>query len=227
MIKNIKAVLIDIDDTLLDFNACASVALKECFLQSGIDYKDDYFKVFLQVNESLWSMIERGEITRKQHRERRFNVILEKLNIKYDGAVLEERFRDQLYGVACTVDGANEILEYLSKKYALYAASNAYTRQIERIKIAGIDKYFKNVFLSEQLGATKPSKEYFDRCFSLMDGILPSQTVMIGDSLTADIDGGKNYGLKTIWFNGKNKLGDETIKPDYTIKSLIEIKNIL
>ena len=227
MLKDIKAVLIDIDDTLLDFNACANVALKACFTELGLDYKESYFGVFLQVNESLWAMIESGAITRKQHRELRFKLILEKLNVNYDSAVCEELFRHKLYNVAYKVDGAIELLEYLSKKYVIYAASNAYVQQLERIKIAGIDKYFKMVFLSEQLGATKPNKEFFDGCFKNMNGITADQTVMIGDSLVADIKGAYDCGLKTIWYNPKKKQNLRDIYADFSVSSLLEIKKIL
>ena len=224
---DIKAVLIDIDDTLLDFNACATVALKKCFIELGLPYEDDYFKVFLQINNALWAKIGTGEITQKEHRAMRFKLIFDKLNINYDVEKCESTFRDKLYQTAVPVDGAFQLLEYLYEKYDLYAASNAYSRQHERMRISGLDKYFKKVFLSEDLGATKPTKEYFDKCFSYMGGVLNNQAIMIGDSLTADIEGGKNYGLKTIWFNPKDKPENPNIKPDYIVKSLSEIKNIL
>ncbi len=87
--------------------------------------------------------------------------------------------------------------------------------------------YFKGFFISEKIGFQKPTKEFFDYCFSNMNGITKEHTIMIGDSLTADIIGAKNYGIKSIWYNHSNKQNKTQIMPDYEVASLLEIKNIM
>ena len=94
-------------------------------------------------------------------------------------------------------------------------------------KQAEILEYITDVFVSDRTGYKKPNKEFFDYCFSNMDGATKSQTVMIGDSLTADVKGGNDYGIITVWYNGDNLENNTEIIPDETINSLLELKNIL
>ncbi len=228
MIENVKAILIDIDNTLLDFHKGAKISMAKAFNKCGLSFKDEYFKVFTRENDLLWEKIERGELTREGLHKVRFHIIFDSLGITGDGDKAEIEFRKALFNVAETVDGANELLEYLSKKYLLFCASNAiYDQQINRLKLAKMHDYFKGFFISEKIGFQKPTKEFFDYCFSNMNGITKDQTIIIGDSLTADIIGAKNYGLKSIWYNHSNKQNKTQILPDYEVASLLEIKNII
>lgn len=224
----IKAVLLDIDNTLLDFNKCAELSIKKSFAQNNLEYFNDVFKVFLKRNEMLWQAIERNEYTRERLHKERFNLIFKELGIEFNGEIIEGCFLNNLYDCVVKIEGANELVEYLSSKYFLCTASNAPNdQQYNRLKVAGFLPYIKNVFTSEALGASKPLPEFFDKCFQKMNGITPEQTVIIGDSLTADVRGGKSYGLKTIWYN-HNKIEMPKDKPfDYAVEKLSEIKNIL
>lgn len=223
----IKAILLDVDNTLLDFNLNAQASIKRAFTDCGLTYKDEYFDVFLKINNSLWDGIEKGEVTREQLKRDRFKLILENLGISGDSARLEELFRKGLGEFAYMVDGAIELLEYLYPKYRLFVASNAiFEVQMNRLNKTGMIKYFEKLFISEKIGYNKPSKEYFDRCFSQMGDVKKEQVVMIGDSLTADIGGAKEYGLKTIWFNIHQNPSYSAL-PDYTVARLSEIKSIL
>ena len=148
--------------------------------------------------------------------------------ILVNGTKIEQSFLNNLYDCAILVDGALDIVEYLSKKYYLCTASNApHYQQLHRLQITGIKPFIKQVFTSESLCADKPSKEFFDRCFEKIGNISPEQVVMIGDSLTADIEGGKNYGLKTIWYNHNKEQLPKVKIYDYLVNSLAEIKEIL
>lgn len=225
--KEIKTVFIDIDNTLLDFNKNAALAMERAFIKNGLKYKDEYAPVFLTINDGLWAKIETGELTRAELVERRFRLILGALNLVGDYDAIERDFRAGLSDCAEPVDGAMELLEYLSKKYDLYAASNAFLdQQKRRLDLAGMGGFFKDVFVSEKLGHKKPTKEYFDACFNLAVGANKESTAMIGDSLSADIEGGVNYGLMTVWLNRDGKSARE-IKPHYTVTELLQIKNIL
>ena len=226
--ENIKAILIDIDNTLLDFNKGAKIAMEKALNECGVEFKDEYFTTFTRENDLLWEKIERGELTRQGLHKIRFHIIFDALGITADGDKAEIKFREALFDVAETVDGANELLEYLSKKYLLYCASNAiYLQQINRLKLAKMHDYFNGFFISEIIGEQKPTKEFFDYCFEHMNGISKDQTIMIGDSLTADIIGAKNYGIKSIWYNHLNKSNTTDIVPDFEVKSLLDIKNII
>ncbi len=224
----IKAILIDIDDTLLDFEKNAYLALDASFSFQDTKFKEEYFDTFLKINTSLWDKIEKKLITKEELKKVRFVQILNALKIDKDPYKMEEDFRSQLFNFAIPVEGAKETLEYLASKYKVFAASNAmHNQQLARLQKAGMDKYITDLFISEEIGFYKPTKGFFDACFKQMGGIKPSETVIIGDSIGADITGGKEYGLTTIWFNNKNKIRFNDDGVDYEVRNLIDVKNLL
>lgn len=135
----LKAVLMDIDDTSLDFGKCAEQAMRIGFAEWGLPYDDSTYATFTRINDGLWLMIERGELTTQQLFEFRWNRIFEALGIQVDGAAFEKRFLDLLCETAIPVDGADEICRYLKEKYILCAASNAFhDQQTNRLEMAGL-----------------------------------------------------------------------------------------
>ena len=122
---------------------------------------------------------------------------------------------------------AVEILDYMKPKYRLFIASNGTAEtQYSRLESAKIGPYFEDIFISERVGAYKPNPEYFDCCFAQIPGFKREEAVIIGDSLSSDILGGKNAGIRTIWFNYYNKPRRPDICPDYEIHSLLELKEL-
>ena len=224
----ITNVLMDVDNTLLDFNKCAEEAIKIGFSKWNIEYNEKVFPVFLEVNDSLWRKIETGEINKKTLYQLRWKTIFERLGIMADGPAFEQDFRNIFSDSKEPVDGAYEILDYLSKKYTVSVASNAsYQQQIKRLTNADMLKYFAHIFNSEQIGYPKPEPNFFDACFEKLGNIPKEEVIIIGDSLSADINGGAAYGIKTLWFNyGKTDIPNY-IKADFIVNSLDEIKNIL
>ena len=120
------------------------------------------------------------------------------------------------------MDGAEELLETLYGKYRMYLVTNGtLSVQKGRLKSANISRYFEDIFISEELGYNKPSIEYFEKCFSKIPDFKNENTAIIGDSLSSDIQGGINAGIKTIWFHrGQDLTEDPQPKPDYEINSL-------
>lgn len=224
----IKAILIDIDDTLLDFQKSSMKAIEICFKNCDLPFDNNVLTVFHQINDGLWHKIEKKEITKPQLYEQRWKNIFEALNINFDGIEMEQLFRSTLSGIAEPVDNAYTLLEYLYKKYPLYAASNSsFEHQKKRMTQANMLKYFKKMYVSEFVGAPKPAKEFFDYCLNDIGNVSPHEIVIIGDSLSSDILGGVNYGLKTIWFNPSKKAINSPPFPDHTVSTLLEIQNIL
>lgn len=224
----ITTVLIDVDNTLLDFNECAKEAIKQCFTAWKIKYNDKVFPTFKKVNDMLWRKIETGEIDKPTLYKLRWKTIFERLSIDENGENFEHFFREIFSESKQPVEGAYEILEYLSQKYTVCAASNAsYQQQLKRLKNADMLKYFTHIFNSEQLGAPKPETAFFDACFEKLGNVPRQNVIMIGDSLSADISGGAAYGIKTIWFNYDKAVHDDSIKADYIVNSLSEIADYL
>ena len=192
------------------------------------------FVVFKEDNNKIWRRIELGELTMDDLFYVRWQTVLRHLGLTADGVEMEKEFRRLLHLSAVPVEGAKDILEYLHKKeYCLCAASNGpYNQQINRLKSADMLIYFKHCFDSEMVGADIPSRQFFDGCMKEFTDVLPSECMMIGDSLTADIKGGQAYGMSTCWFvhsgdksfNTRNNGGKVA---DYIIYRLEELKNIL
>lgn len=228
----IKAVFIDIDNTLLSFTEYVKSSMRNGFAELEIGtYTEDMFDVFTRINDGLWRRIEQGTLTLYELKKIRWNMIFAELGIDYDGVSFETYFRERLNFNAIPEQGAYEMLEYLAPKYTLCTASNGpYDQQINRLRVGNMLGYFKHHFISSKIGAQKPSKEFFAACFnelkrSGMPDILPSETIIIGDSLTSDIAGGREYGTKTCLYT-KKELRDNK-DADYVISELIQIKNIL
>lgn len=225
----IKAVLFDIDDTILDFDKCASWAIKTAMDERDTEYHEEMYSVFKRINDDLWSRLEKGEISRQELLDRRFCEIFDALGVSLDGREFEERFIELLHESSEEVPDARELLCYLrAKGYKIYAVSNAMQLQQEnRLKNGGLMMLFDGVFTSELLGASKPSSAFFDGFFERVCDLSPDEVIIVGDSLSADITGGKQYGIKTCWFNngGRNSLSGSF--SDYVVTSLSAIKRFL
>ena len=124
--------------------------------------------------------------------------------------------------------GAREAVERLSKRYKLYLASNGTAKvQAGRLASANISHYFEEIFISQEIGANKPDIAYFNGCFAKIPGFDPAKAMMVGDSLTSDILGGMQAGMKTCWINPNGKSAREDIRPDYEIRALQELEALL
>jgi len=223
----IKAVLIDIDNTLLDFNKCATFAIKSGFEDFNIEFSDSIFPVFKEINDKLWLQVEQKTLTKPELHKIRWKLIFNELGIEKDGVEFEKVFVNYVHESHIPVDGALDLLQYLSAKYSVYAASNASLKQqINRLTKANMIKYVKDIFVSDEIGFPKPSGEFFDICLSRIAPLKKEELVMIGDSLTADIDGGTKYGIATCWFNHDKEEVPADLKADYIVDSLSDIKNI-
>lgn len=223
-----KILLIDLDNTLIDFNECARHSIINIFEELGFTYTEKVFETFITENVKIWKRLEKGEITKTELRANRWNIILEKLGINYDGTIIEEKFENGVAQGAYAVEGAYELLDYLYPKYDLYIVSNGFRFvQESRLKIGNFRKYFKDIFLSEDIGIQKPATEFFDYCFDKLNNPEKESVMLIGDSISADITGALNYGLDCIWFNKNADELPESINPTHTVNTLKEIMNIL
>ncbi len=224
----IKAVLLDVDNTLLDFNLCAEDSIHKSAADMGITLPDNIMSAFFEVNAELWHDIEKGTLTREELHRIRFNKVFAKSGVDADGVEFEKLFVGHVKQSAVHVKGAKDILDYLKEKYILCTASNASAmQQKNRLTKAGFIDYFKHLFISEEIGEPKPSKKFFDACFDYLAPISKDEIIMIGDSLTADINGAHACGIKTCWYNHDKIDVPKDVCADYIVNSLDEIKNIL
>ena len=226
----IKTVFIDLDDTVFDFHACESVAISKTLLCFGVDPDDEVIARYSEYNRLQWEALERGEITRDEVLTRRFKLLFDSLGMEVDPWEVQLLYERNLSMEHIFMKGAEEVLTELKElgKYRLYAATNGIERvQRRRISESGIEKFFDDFFISECIGYNKPAKEFFDICFAMIPDFDKAKTIIIGDSLTSDIKGGKNAGIKTCMFNPRKKNITGDIIPDYEIEDLSEIITLL
>lgn len=225
----ITTILLDLDDTILDFHKAEQAALKKALLDIGVELTERILKRYSEINLSQWKLLERGQLTQEQVKINRYRIFFEELGIDASPEETAKRYERNLAYEHETMDGAMELLDALSGKYRLYAASNGtYEVQKRRIEESGIQPYFNDFFISKKIGYHKPDPKFFAYCFSHIPAFKKEETVMVGDSLSSDILGGKNAGLTTIWYQrDRQKTDNGEIHPDYRIYDLKELPEIL
>lgn len=224
----LNAVFFDLDDTLLDFQKAEAQALTRTLLRFGLDPTPENLARYHEINARHWRLLEEGRITRAQVLEGRFRVFLGELGASCPWEEVCEDYEENLGQGHFFVPGAEAVLERLAPRYALYLATNGTARiQRSRLESAGILPYFRRLFISQEMGADKPSPAFFQACFAAIPGLGPSETVMVGDSLTSDIRGARDAGLRTCWFNPAGLPAPEGLQPDREIRALEELPEAL
>ncbi len=223
----IEFLFLDLDDTILDFHKAERIALTKTLTQFSIAPTDSVCARYSALNKLHWQALERGELSREQVKVGRFRALLNELGADADAGAVAERYEENLCIGHYFLPGAQEALVRLAGKYRLFLASNGTARvQAGRIASAGIAPLFEAIFVSEEIGANKPEKAYFDRCFARIANFDPKKAMIVGDSLTSDILGGKNANIATCWVNPRHESA-ETITPDYQIEDLAQLEALL
>ena len=224
----IKHVFLDLDDTLFDFRRSERVALSNTLSALGIEPTDEVINRYSVINKGQWEALERGEATREEILPRRYAILFSEFGVDIEPMKAQKLYEKSLSTTYFYIDGAESLIRELHKDYKTYVASNG-TAVVQdgRIGLSGIDKHFDKIFISERVGYNKPSKEFFDACFKDIGEIDLKETIIIGDSLTSDILGGRNAGILTCLYNPKGNPVRDDIKPDYEVRSLDEIPDLL
>jgi len=224
----IRTIFFDLDDTLLDFRRAEAESLRRTLPAFGVDPAPAILERYHEINAAQWRLLEEGALTREQVLLRRYELLFAELEMDCDPAAVCGLYERNLAFGHWFIPGAEELLETLAPRYDLYLATNGTAAvQHARLDSAGIRRYFKGVFISEEVGADKPSPEYFCRCMDAIPGFDPAAAIVVGDSLTSDIRGGQNAGIRTCWFNPKGKSVRPDIRPDCTIRALSELPALL
>lgn len=209
-----KTILFDADGTLLDFERSEKEALYDAMRMHDIEPSEEKRLIYCEINDSLWKMLERGEIEKQVLLYRRFELFLEAIGLERDGRKMADDYMNSLSTKGYLLDGADALCEYLSKRAKLYIVTNG-VEFIQKGRWARCDtrKYFEDFFISGVIGAEKPNPEYFEYVSAHIEGFEKESTLIVGDSLTSDIRGGINYGIDTCWYNptGKSAPADMNI----------------
>lgn len=226
--KQYRFLLLDLDNTILDFDAAEQVAIRKAFRDLGLAPTDALIARYCAINIAQWEAFERGELTRDEVLVRRFALLFDELGLSLDPEHAEALYRGYLGIGHYFIPYAPEVLAALAPHYQLFIASNGVAdTQESRLASAGIVPYFEQIFISETTGHHKPERAYFEYCFAHISGFDPAAALMIGDSLTSDILGGIRAGIDTCWFNPKRRPGRADIRPTYEIHALPELLQLL
>ena len=223
----IEFVFLDLDDTILDFRKAEAEAVSRTIRQFGGEPTGEVVSRYHIINRWHWQQLELGKLTREQVLVNRFAVLFRELGLTVDPEQCARSYERNLSRGHDLLPGALEALEELGKTYRLFLASNGTaTVQHSRLTDAGLYRYFEQVFISQEVGYNKPAREFFEACFARIPGFARERAVMVGDSLTSDIQGGINAGISTVWVNpqGEPWIG---IRPAYEIRNLSQLKGLL
>ncbi|MBR3876900.1 MAG: YjjG family noncanonical pyrimidine nucleotidase [Bacteroidaceae bacterium] len=227
-----KNLFIDLDDTVYDFSAASEESFRETYelLQYGrfFDSFEHYLSIYKPYNLELWRIYGEGKITKEELNKRRYSYPLECVGI-HDQELADTFCKEALSRIPTKgplMPGAIELLEYLRPKYRMFILSNGFKElQSRKMHAAGIDKYFDELILSEDIGVNKPNRELYDYALQKTGSTL-EESLMIGDMFETDIAGAANIGMEQIYYNPKGKQGHPFV-PTYEVKHLLEIKEIL
>ena len=225
-----RFLLFDADDTLFDFGKCEANALRASMDDCGLTYSEELNALYSKVNLKLWKELERGKLTRERLIAIRFRRFFDAAHIDADPEPMRISYPKRLSEQAVLLPGVPEMLKRLTetKKYRLFVITNGLkTTQTERFAASGIREYFEDIFISEEMGFNKPDKRYFDVVEKRVPGFVRSEALIIGDSLSSDIQGGINAEIDTAWYNFKLGTNFTGIRPTYMFRTWEELYNIL
>lgn len=225
-----KYLLWDVDGTVLDFLAAEANAIKTLFGKYNLgECTDEILKLYSGINAKYWKKLERNELTKPQVLTGRFREFFE--TIGCDINCVEDFNRDYQLALGDTIEfcpNAKEMLLSQKGKYIIAAVTNGTkVAQDKKLRLSGLDKVFDYIFISEDVGVEKPNIEYFNYVFEKIGITDKSEVIIIGDSLTGDIQGGINAGIDTCWYNPCHKENTTTIKATYEIDDLGKLTEIV
>lgn len=221
-------ILFDADNTLFDFSRAEHAAISQTLYLFGISPTEELIATYSRINDAMWKRLERGEITKEALREARFAEFCATVGASCDVAQMASAYTEFLSGQHELIAGAPEVTQELSKHFALYIVTNGIkTVQRRRFAASELKPYFKDIFISEELGFEKPHRGYFDAVARRIENFSPQHTLIVGDSLTSDIKGGIAAGIDTCWFEPHGLPRPADIPMTYRIKALEDLVPLL
>ena len=223
-----KAILWDVDGTLLNFLKSENAAIKECFRRFGLpECTDEMVAVYSVINEGYWKLLERGEITKPELFTSRFRDFFAKIGVSCDESQFNFLYQRTLGSHVFPNDNSIELVKSLKGRVRQYAVTNgSAVAQERKLRVSGLDKLFDGIFISDKVGAEKPTAEFFDRVFAqIPEG--REEVIIVGDSLTSDIRGANNAGIACCWYCPERLEPPSDLRIDYTITDLNQIMDII
>ena len=224
----IRFLFLDLDDTILDFHKAERIALSKTIADFGVEPTEEVLSRYHVINKWHWEQLELGTMSRDEVLVKRFAMLFAERDIQVDAVAVARAYEQNLSIGHYFLPGAEETVDSLSKKYRLFLASNG-TASVQkgRMTSANLYRFFEKVFVSQEIGHNKPSVAYFNACFAQIPDFDPAEAIMVGDSLSSDIQGGINAGIKTCWVNPDHAAPKAGIVPDFEIDALHQLPDLL
>lgn len=231
MERKYTTLLMDADDTLLDFAADENAAFFRVMKQYGVPVSQGSAEIYRQINLSLWKALERGEITKPELKQTRFRLFFDAIGYDFQGDCLEfnESYLGFLGEGGRLMEGARETLGELNKRnYDIYIVTNGVAAtQRQRLERSGLIGLIHDIFVSDTVGVPKPKKEFFDFVLRRLPEKDKSKILVVGDSLTSDIRGAMNAGLDSVWINIKKEVLPSAFSPTVTVGEISGLLGLL
>ncbi|WP_281190831.1 YjjG family noncanonical pyrimidine nucleotidase [Staphylococcus schleiferi] len=224
-----KVILFDFDDTLVDFHDAEVKAYAHLMSTYRVPKAMQDYEGFKKINQAHWEAFQRGELTRQEVLSHRFVETFSTYQMEVDGHEADVTFRDGLALAPIKwLDGIEHLLDQLKHRYEIAIVTNGVTdTQKRRIAKTDLKSFIANIFISDEIGAQKPRVEFFASVFNVYKDYQKSDFLIIGDSLTSDIQGGINAGIDTCWYNHRQLDNNTAIEPTYTIEHICDLTRIL
>jgi YjjG family noncanonical pyrimidine nucleotidase len=223
-----ETILLDLDHTLFDSDTSEQTAFAQALLTAGVVEPMRHFMAYQAINLKLWAAVERGEVLQQQVRTQRFERLLAQENIDADPLQLADDFVAGLGANGSLYEGAREVLECLSRQASLALVTNGLGEvQRARVDRLGIGEHFDAIIISAEVGAAKPGTEIFDIVFEALDFPTKESALMVGDSLSSDMQGGANYGIATCWYNPNGQSVQRSDQVAHEISDLTELLGVV
>ena len=218
-------ILFDADNTLLNFDAAENKALAETLVNYGIEPDAETVQTSRALNSALWRQLENGQIRREKLFGERFSRFLKAINAAGDGVEMNRFYLEQLSTHPDLIGPeVLDVLRELSEVATLAVVTNGFQKvQTRRLAESGVLNFMEDVFVSEKMDSEKPNRKIFDTALRSLGVENRERVLMVGDSLTSDIQGGVNAGLDTCWFTTGHDENTGKVRPTYEIASLEEL----
>jgi len=225
---NYKWLLVDIDGTLFDYDNAESAALARTFEQMDLPFEPGAIQTYRRINGQLWLEFEQGKRSQSRLKVERFGLLFAALGLQSDPALFSQCYLQNLATGTELFDGAQEVVESLYGHIGLLLITNGLTEvQRPRLKRSSIGGYFSDMVISEETGSSKPDSGIFDVAFQKMDQPRKEDVLIVGDSLTSDMQGANNYGIDACWYNPGKRPNTLGLRIQYEIERLDELLPIV
>ena len=220
-------ILMDVDNTLLDFDGAEDEALRETLAFYGYSITEETLRAYHRVNRGLWDAFERGEITQDDILSRRFLGFMDAMGGAHDPVGMNRAYMDRLARKGSLIPGAEAFCHSLAPHCTLAIVTNGISAvQRGRLEACCLPSLFREIFISAELGYQKPQRGFFDKVFQTLGIVDRKRVVIFGDSLSSDIQGGILAGIDTMWYNPKG-LACGSICPTFEVSNYEKARSLI